>query len=79
MPVAQCDYKLRCDKPDSGQAEDASHTTNKRCTRPLPLCIREVSMLRQNLNSLMNIFLLVVLRPLVCFFFFPIVLTCIYS
>ena len=22
MPVAQCDYKLRCDKPDSGQAED---------------------------------------------------------
>ena len=25
MPVAQCDYKLRCDKPGSGQAEDTGH------------------------------------------------------
>ena len=25
----QCDYKLRCDKPDSGQAEDTRHMSEQ--------------------------------------------------
>lgn len=29
MPVTQCDYKLRCEKPDSGQAEDTSHMSEE--------------------------------------------------
>lgn len=25
MSGTQCDYKLRCDKPDSGEVEDTKH------------------------------------------------------